>query len=64
LHDADASHHRRAAKRSDQDQGLHGRLPFLGFVLGVRKFRDVERGVDAAVIAFNGAFWLRLSAQA
>jgi len=45
LHDADARHHRRAAKRSDQDQGLHGRLPFLGFVLGLRKFGDLECGV-------------------
>jgi hypothetical protein len=40
-HNADARHHRRAAKRSDWDQGFHGGLPFLGFVLGLRKPCDV-----------------------
>jgi hypothetical protein len=28
-HDADASEHRRPARRRDQDQGFHCRLPFL-----------------------------------
>jgi hypothetical protein len=40
-HDADARHHRRTAKRSDQDQRLHCCLPFRCLVLGLRKPRDV-----------------------
>jgi hypothetical protein len=40
-HDADARKHRRPARRRDQDQRLHGRLPFLGLVFGLRKLRDV-----------------------
>jgi hypothetical protein len=44
-HDANARKHRRAAKRRDQDQGFHCRLPLLGFVLGLRKLRDVGAGI-------------------
>jgi hypothetical protein len=44
-HDADASEHGGAARRRDQDQGLHGGLPFLSLMLGFRKLRDVTPGV-------------------
>jgi len=40
-HDADAREHRRAAKRRDQDQRLHCRLPLWRHVLGFRKLGDV-----------------------
>jgi hypothetical protein len=44
LHDADSGEHRRPTQRRDQDQGFHRRLPFLGFVLGLRQLRDVLAG--------------------
>jgi hypothetical protein len=44
-HDPDARKHCWAARRRDQDQRLHGRLPFLGLVLGLRKLRDVPAGI-------------------
>jgi hypothetical protein len=37
--------HRRSAFRRDQDQGLHRRLPFRRFVLGLRRLRDVVAGI-------------------
>jgi len=40
-HDADARKHHRPAKRRDQDQGFHRRLPFLGLVLGFRQLRNI-----------------------
>jgi hypothetical protein len=40
-HDTDPRKHRRPAGRRDQDQDFHRRLPFLGFVFGFRKLRDV-----------------------
>ncbi len=44
-HGANAREHRRPARSRDQDQGLHSGLPFLGLVLGLRKFRDVVAGI-------------------
>jgi hypothetical protein len=44
-HDADPRQHRRAARCCDQDQGFHGRLPFLGLVLGFWNLRDVGSGI-------------------
>jgi len=44
-HGANAREHRRPARGRDQDQGLHSGLPFLGLVLGLRKFRDVVAGI-------------------
>src|SRR5258706_6075074 len=44
-HDADARKQRWPARRRDQDQGFHGRLPLLGLVLGLRKLRDVPAGI-------------------
>jgi hypothetical protein len=44
-HDADASHHSRAARRRDQDQGFHCVLPFHSLMLGFRKLDDVGSGV-------------------
>ena len=43
-HDADPREHRRPAVCRHQDQGLHRRLPILGFVLGLRQLRDVLAG--------------------
>jgi hypothetical protein len=45
LHDADPREHRRAARRRDQDQRLHCRLPLRGLMLGLRKLRDVAAGM-------------------
>ena len=44
-HDADPRKHRRPAKRCDQDQRFHRRLPLWNLVLGVRQLRDVIAGV-------------------
>jgi hypothetical protein len=44
-HDANPREHRRSARCRDQDQGFHRSLPFLGFVLGLRKLRDIGAGV-------------------
>jgi hypothetical protein len=44
-HDVDAREHCRAARRRDQDQRLHCRLPCLGLVLGFGKLRDVGASV-------------------
>jgi hypothetical protein len=43
--DADPGKHRRPAFRPDQDQRLHGRVPFQRFVLGLWKLRDVVAGI-------------------
>jgi len=45
LHDADPREHRRAARLRDQEQRLHGRLPFRRLVLGLTKFGDVDPGI-------------------
>jgi len=37
--------HRRSARRRDQDQGFHGRLPFRGLMLGLRQLHNVGAGV-------------------
>jgi hypothetical protein len=44
-HDPDPREHRRTARRRDQYQRLHSRLPFLDPVLGFRKLRDVVASV-------------------
>ena len=44
-HDADPREHCRAARRRDQDQRFHRGLPLGGFVLGLRKLRDVVAGI-------------------
>jgi hypothetical protein len=44
-HDADPREHRRPAKRGDQDQGFHRRLPLCGFVLGSRQLCDEISGI-------------------
>ena len=44
-HYTDAREHRRAAMRRYQDQGLHRRLPFRRFVLGLRELGDVFAGI-------------------
>jgi hypothetical protein len=44
-HDAYPREHRWSARRRHQDQGLRGRLPLRGLVLGLRQFRDVSAGV-------------------
>ena len=44
-HDPDAREHRRASERDDEDQSFHCRLPFLCFMLGLRKLRDVIAGI-------------------
>jgi hypothetical protein len=44
-HDANPREHRRPAQRRDQDQGLHRRLPFRGFVLDLWQLRDEGAGV-------------------
>jgi hypothetical protein len=54
---ADPRKYRRTARRRDQDQSFHRSLPFLGFVLGLRKLRDVAAGVlqrDELVTAGQG----------
>jgi hypothetical protein len=43
--DTDASKHRRAARRRNQDQGFHRRLPLRRRVRGLRKLGDVLAGV-------------------
>jgi hypothetical protein len=45
LHDANPREHRRPVGLPDQDQGFHRCLPFLGFMLGLRKLRDVVAGI-------------------
>src|SRR6266403_5081818 len=44
-HDANPREYRRSARRRDRDQRLHGRLPLVGLVLGLRKLGDVVAGV-------------------
>jgi len=39
----------KAARRRDQDQGFHCRLPFLGAVFCLRKRRDVIAGIGPDV---------------
>jgi hypothetical protein len=45
LHHPNPRKHRRPAGRRDQDQGLHRRLPFRRFVLGLRKLGDLGPGI-------------------
>jgi hypothetical protein len=44
-HDADPRKHRRPARRRNQDQRFHGRLPFRGFVLGFGKLGNVGSSI-------------------
>jgi hypothetical protein len=44
-HVADPREHRRAARRGDQDQRLHGRLPLCSLMLGFWQLRDVVAGI-------------------
>jgi hypothetical protein len=44
-HDANPREHRRPAKRRDQDQGFHCRLPLRSLVFNLGQFRDVFAGV-------------------
>ena len=44
-HDANPRQHRRAARRRDQDQGLHRSLPFRRLVLGLGQLGDEGPGI-------------------
>ena len=44
-HDADARKRRRSARRRDQNQRFHGRLPLCILMLGFRQLSDVIAGV-------------------
>ena len=44
-HDADPREHRRAARRRDQDQRFHRRLPFGGLMLRLRQLCDEVAGI-------------------
>ena len=58
-HDADPGQDRRAAVLCNEDQRLHGGLPFRRGVLGVRQLRDVAGGISQGeeLAAIRKRYW-------